>query len=126
MGIPGCACARTGPDASANPHATASTDANPALRLLRIDALEVVEHETPLLRREPAEVVPVRRGEPRRGLAIRCAVRRHEQLRPGARLRLALTGVVALVALERPAGIQHPTEQPLLPVHDVGVDTAAL
>src|SRR5687767_9076734 len=107
MGIPGCACARTGLDASANPHATVSTDANAALRLLRIDALEVVEHEAPLLRREPAEVVPVRCREPRRGLATRRAVRRQEELRSSARLRLALAGVIALVALERPAGIQH-------------------
>src|SRR5688500_18095917 len=126
MGIPGCACARTGPDASANPHATASTDANAALRLLRIDALEVIEHEAPLLRRQPAEIVPVRRREPRRCLSVRRGVRRQEQLRAGRRLRLALPVVFALVTLERPSRVEHAAEQSLLTVNDVRIDAAAL
>src|SRR5688572_6736708 len=126
MGIPGCACARTGIGASANPHATASSDANAALRLLRIDALEVIEHEAPLLRRQPAEVVPVGCGKPRSRLAVRRRVRRQEQLFARRRLGLALPGVVTLVALERAAGVEHATEQPLLSIDHVRIERAGL
>src|SRR5215216_3598647 len=111
IGIPDCACARTGTGASANPHAIER--ANAALRLLRIDALEVIEHEAPLLRRQPAEVVPVRRREPRGRLPIDRAVRRQEQLEAGCGLRLTLAVVLTLVALQRPTRVEHATEQPL-------------
>src|SRR6186713_1115479 len=97
IGIPGCACACSTAGASANPHAIET--ANAALRLLRIDALEVIEHEAPLLRRQPAEIVPVRRREPRGSLSVRGGVRRQEQLRAGRRFRLALAVVLALVTL---------------------------
>src|SRR5215207_2436573 len=99
--FPACSSsiARTGTGASANPHAIER--ANAALRLLRIDALEVIEHEAPLLRRQPAEIVPVRRREPRGRLSIDRAVRRQEQLEAGCGLRLTLAVVLTLVALQR-------------------------
>src|SRR5215216_842317 len=123
IGIPGCACACSTAGASATPHAIEM--ANAALRLLRIDALEVIEHEAPLLRRQPAEIIPVRRCEPRGSLSVRCSVRRKEQLRARRRLRLALPIVLALVALERPSRIEHAAEQALLTVDDVRIDAAA-
>src|SRR5215207_4208086 len=120
----GCVCARATAGASAITDAT--ENANAALRLLRIDALEVVEHEAPLLRRQPAEVIPVRRREPRRGLAVRGSVRRQEQLVAGRRLCFALAGVLSLVAFQRTPGIEHATEQPLLTFDHVRVDRATL
>src|SRR5688572_21265635 len=124
IGIPGCACARTDHGASAVPNAIEK--ANAALRLLRIDALEVIEHESPLLRRQPAEIVPVRRREPRRRLPVRRRVRWQEQVVARGRLRLALAVVLALIALERAPRVEHPTEQPLLPVDHVRIDATAL
>src|SRR6476469_6380463 len=123
MGKPGCACARA--PCGANANSQANRKAIAALRLLRIDALEVIEHEASLLRRQPAELVPVRHGELRRRLAAGRRVRRREQLGAGRGLRLALAIVLAFVALERPPGIEHPAEQPLLPVDDVRIQRAA-
>src|SRR5688572_9958638 len=131
MGRLDSACARAGTGASAitaigNVSATRRTLRSDALRLLRIDALEVIEHQPPLFGREPAEVVPARRREPRCRLPVRRRVRRHEQIDPGRRLRFTLPGVFALVTLQRPAGIEHSPEQTLLPVDHVRIERTAL
>src|SRR5688500_10462202 len=131
MGRPGCACARARCGASAitaigSASAACRTLRSAPLRFLRIDALEVIEHETPLFRRQPAQIVPVRRGEPRCRLAVGVRVRWHEQLDSRRRLRFTLSRVLAFVTLERPTGVQHTPEQPLLAVDHVRIERAAL
>src|SRR5438093_1841015 len=96
------------------------------LRLLLIDALEIVEDRAAFVRCEPAELVPVWLPESTRALSRRVGVRGRESLISGRGLRLAFVAVLTLVLLERTAGIEQPAEQLLLPREGSAVDTPSL
>src|SRR5689334_5458651 len=97
-----------------------------SLRLLFIDALEIIEDRATLVGGEAAELVPIRLAELRSVLPRRVRVRRRELLVALRRLGLALVVVVALVLLQRAARVEQPTEELLLPSERRSVDAAAL
>src|SRR5689334_17734241 len=92
--------------------ATAAKSA--ALRIPRIDFLEVLQNRAPFVRRETAQLVPRRLAELHRGLARRIGVVRVELVARLGRRRLALARVLALVLLQRPAGVEQPPKELLL------------
>src|SRR5205085_4906228 len=97
-----------------------------ALRLLLIYPLEVIEDCAPFIGGEAAELVPVRLAELGGVLPRRIRVRRRELFVALRRLGLTLVAVLALVLLERAAGIEEPAEELLLARERRSVDAATL
>src|SRR5688500_7516573 len=124
----GMSCARAGLAASiaAQPNAHATTTRCLTFTARPVQPPEVVDHGAALLGAEPAQFLPGPPAVAVRGRPLRAAGGRREQLDPGRRRRLALRVVVALLALQRAAGVEHAPEQLLLPVPRRRREVAAL
>src|SRR5689334_16833772 len=83
-------------------------------RIPRIDPLEVLENGAPLVGGEPAQLVPRGLAELHGGFAAGVGVVRLEFVAGLGRRRLTLAGVLAVVLLQRAAGVEQPAEQLLL------------
>src|SRR5438094_3965667 len=112
--------------AKSSPTPNAKRTTHRALRLLFIDAVEVVADRPALVGGQTAQLVPVRLAELRRALSCRICIRRRELFVPLRRPRFALVAVLALVLLERAAGIKDASEELLLSGERRTVDASSL
>src|SRR5438552_18470607 len=97
----GCCCA-----SMRNPDSSRTK----TLRIRRIDPLEILQDRAPLVGAQPAQLFPCRLAELQRGPACGARVVGLELVACLCRFGLALVRVVALLFLERPAGIEQPAE----------------
>src|SRR5881396_201101 len=115
MAWPRAPCAET----SSSPRTTSSA------RLGRIQSPEVLEHEPPLLRREPRQLFPRRiaqPGPPARGAGLEQRGKVHTIA--GGRATAAFLAFVGLAPGQGPAGVEQPAVQPLLALDRLLVETA--
>src|SRR5512142_34127 len=97
-----------------------------ALRILCIDALEVLQNSAPFVGAQSAQLFPRRLAELRARAAGGVRIVRLEFVPALRRRRLALVRVLAFVFLQRVAGVEQATEELLLARDRGGVETAAL
>src|SRR5437667_1724282 len=115
MAWPRAPCAET----SSSPRTTSSA------RLGRIQSPEVLEHEPPLLRREPRQLFPRRiaqPGPPARGAGLGQRGKVHTIA--GGRATAAFLAFVGLAPGQGPAGVEQAAVQPLLALDRLLVETA--
>src|SRR5437867_148020 len=115
MAWPRAPCAET----SSSPRTTSSA------RLGRIQSPEVLEHEPPLLRREPRQLFPRRiaqPGPPARGAGLEQRGKVHTIA--GGRATAAFLAFVGLAPGQGPAGVEQAAVQPLLALDRLLVETA--
>src|SRR5256884_116407 len=115
MAWPRAPCAET----SSSPRTTSSA------RLGRIQSREVLEHEPPLLRREPRQLCPRRiaqPGPPARGAGLEQRGKVHTIA--GDRATAAFLAFVGLAPGQGPAGVEQAAVQPLLALDRLLVETA--
>src|ERR1041385_8658180 len=113
--------------ASRADHGAHAPSAISALRRIpRIDSLEVFQNGASLVGGEAAELVPRRLTELHGRLAAGVGVVGLELVATLCRRRLTLAGVLAVLFLERAAGVQQPPEELLLPRDGRRVEPPAL
>src|SRR5690242_18835460 len=111
--------------------ATDSASVSPAsatrLRLRRIEPAEIIEHQAPLLGRQPLQLLPGRIAQPRCG-AGRSGPQdlRHVHAVPGGGAADALLLLVGLIVREGAAGIEQPVVQTLLALDGLLVEPSRL